>query len=242
MTPACAAAEQFDAVGEHAAPSAAEPALGGLRCAPDLAFGDVASTPNEADGGSVLPSGTPVYVALEEDLSTATAELGQIFRVTVCQDVVAHDTIAIPSGTEGWGEVTFVSRRGGFGKPGILGITLREMTLSGETVALDGRYREEGRNNNTATAITFFAVGVFAGVIKGAPGDIPKGRVLKARTGEDIEFTIAATLPQVPASDAPAAAPGDRQLAPDAVTAVGDDPVAASEDIPTTTAPIMTGD
>jgi hypothetical protein len=241
LTPACALAGQTEAASEHAVPPAVEPAHGAVPCAPRPASGDASSQSNRLEGVSALPAGTPVYVVLEDDLSTATAELGQVFRVTVCQDVVAQGAIAIPSGTEGWGEVTFVSRRGGFGKPGILGITLREMALGGKTIALDGRYREEGRNNNTATAITFFAVGVFAGVIKGAPGDIPKGRVLKARTGENIELAGAAKPPESPASEGSTATDGGPQPAQDAPAVAADGATADSANT-STTQPFMTGD
>jgi len=147
---------------------------------------------------SVLPAGSPVYVVLQQDLSTATAEIGQRFEVAVAQDVVAEGTVVIPAGAEGWGEVTFVTNRGGFGKPGILGITLRELELGDRAVKLDGRYREEGTSRNAESAATYFVVGVFAGLIRGGKGGIPAGRELKARTGEAIAFVVGAEPPPVP--------------------------------------------
>jgi hypothetical protein len=82
-----------------------------------------------------------------------------------------------------------------------LGITLRHFDLGGKIIALDGRYREEGGNNNGAAVATWFAVGVFAGFIKGKSGIIPKGRELKARTGEDIAFTLGVSQPAVVIAD-----------------------------------------
>ena len=152
-----------------------------------------------ASTGSVLPSGTTVYVVLDEDLSTATAVVGDRFRVVVSQDVIAEGTTVIPRGAVGWGEVTFVSNRGGFGKSGILGISLRTLELGGRNIALDGRYREEGTSRDGATVATFFVAGVFAGLIKGGDGGIPRGRELKARIGENLDFVVRVEPPPVQA-------------------------------------------
>ena len=153
-----------------------------------------ADTPvqQDAEQRSILPAGTPVIVMLNEELTTQASIKGDAFTITVLHDVVAEDTVIIPQGTTGIGEVTFVSRKGGFGKPGILGISVRSLDLGGETILLDGRYREEGGNNNGAVAATWVAVGIFSGFIKGKAGVIPQGRELKARTAEDIAFTVGA--------------------------------------------------
>ncbi len=170
---------------------------------PVIATGNLQSSPK-----SMLPAGTPVIVMMNEELSSKDSVLGDTFSVTVLHDVVDSGTIVIPKGTIGHGEITFRSKKGGFGKPGILGIALRDLDLDGKKVSLDGRYREEGGGNGTAVAATWIAVGVFSGFIQGKTGVIPKGRELKARTGEDIPV-VAGGAPQstpVPASIVPAAA------------------------------------
>lgn len=135
-----------------------------------------------------LPSRTVVHVALDEPLTSQTHVVGDRFAVTVTDDVLADDKIAIPAGTRGFGDITFVTDRGAFGKPGIIGITLRYLEMGEKILLLDGRYREEGGNNNGITAATMFAVGVFSGLIKGKVAIIPEGRVLKARVREDYVF------------------------------------------------------
>lgn len=162
-----------------------------------------------------LPAGTPVIVSLDAELSTQTSLLGDSFAVTVVHDVLQDGVIIIPKGTRGRGEVTFVTKKGAFGKPGIIGIALRDMELNGRQVLLDGRFREEGGNNNGAAAATMFAVGIVAGLVKGKTGVIPAGRELKGRTGEDIAEIYSA--PAVEAKDAPTIEP------------VPTDPMAASE-------------
>lgn len=143
----------------------------------------------------ILPAGTVVFVTLDADLSTMTAKLGDRFPVVVFDDVIDQDTIVIPKGAPGYGEVTFTTNKGAFGKPGIIGITLRQIQIDDRQFALSGRYREEGANNNGATAATMFAVGIFSAVIKGKPGIIQRGRKLKAHTGEPIAFIVGIPAP-----------------------------------------------
>lgn len=171
---------------------------------------------------ATLAAGTPVFVMLDADLSTMTAVLGDRFPVVVLHDVVEQDTIVIPKGATGYGEVTFTTNKGSFGKPGIIGITLRHLQIGDRQFALSGRYREEGANKDGATAATMFAVGVFSAFIKGKPGVIPRGRELKARTGEPIIFTpgISAT-PPAPIADTAI-------LAADPAPAAADTPAAAT--------------
>ena len=155
---------------------------------------------------------------MNEEVSSKTCKTGDHFGVTVLHDVVGQGAVVIPAGTLGNGEVTFCTNKGGFGKPGILGISLRAFVLNGKNVLLDGRYREEGGNNNGATAATWFAVGIFSGFITGKAGVIPKGRELRARTGEDLAFEPAKVSPTIaavsPAQSVGAAAPAVATVVP----------------------------
>ena len=175
-----------------------------------LSTGPVASQQDQA----VLAAGTPIVVAMDQALTTKESAVGDSFQVTVVDDVVVGTTVVIPKGTIGHGVVTFAAKRGGFGKGGILGIALRDLILGDRTVALDGVYREAGKSRAGATAATYFMVGIFAAAVVGDSSTIPKGRELKARTGEDIAYTPGAPPPQVPVktveatSTAPPAATG----------------------------------
>lgn len=158
---------------------------------------------------ATLARGAPLLLMLNTELSTKANKIGDPFEVTLLSDVVDGPNLVIPKGALGRGEVTFRAGTGGFGRAGMLMITLRTLDLGDRTIALDGRYREEGNNNNGATVATWVAVGVFSGFIKGKTGVIPKGRELKARTGEDIAY-----VPGVPAT-APAALQIERPAAPE---------------------------
>ena len=142
----------------------------------------------------VLPSGAPLTVVVNNALSSQSNHVGDRFQVAVAEDVSENGVVVIPKGTIGYGEVTFSTSKGGWGKGGILGIALRYLELNGETVELDGRYREEGRQRDGAASATMFAVGIFAALVKGGASAIPKGRLLQAHTASDISY-VAATLP-----------------------------------------------
>jgi hypothetical protein len=167
----------------------------------------------QSERQATLPAGTTVLVSLNDELATISNQIGDRFGVTVVQDVTQDGVVVIPKGTQGRGQITFLTKKGSFGKPGILGIALQHLDLNGEKFLLDGRYREEGGNNNAAAAATMFAVGIGAILVKGKSSAIPQGRELKARTGEDINFSLSpqpsAAPTAVEAKDVvPSASPG----------------------------------
>lgn len=188
----------------------------------------VAAAPPAPIQRLILPAGTPLTVVVNDSLSSQSNQVGDRFQVAVAEDVSDNGVVVIPKGTIGYGEVTFSTSKGGWGKGGILGITLRYLELNGETVELDGRYREEGKQRDGAASATMFAVGIFAALVKGGASAIPKGRLLKAHTATDISYT-ATTLP----------APGSVRsvAAAEAGPATSAAPVAAS----VTPAPVAVG-
>ncbi len=147
---------------------------------------------------AVLPVGTRLQLATLQHLTTIDNKLGDSFGIVVVEDVTQDGTIVIPKGAQGVGEVTFIGKNGGFGRPGILQIKVVSLNVGDRNLPIDGRFREEGANKNGVTAATYFAVGVFAGLIKGKPGGIERGRLLRARTAEPFEFVIGAAPPPVP--------------------------------------------
>jgi hypothetical protein len=139
--------------------------------------------PTPCPAGLVV-AGTPLVLTLDEGLSSATSKLGDEFHVTVLREVRVNGVVAVPQGAHGSGQVTFVSKRGGLGKAGILALSLRHIALGGKAFALDGHYEEDGaKRHNTAAAVWFLA-GVGAVLVRGGEAVIPTGRELTARTGQ----------------------------------------------------------
>jgi hypothetical protein len=178
----------------------------------------------------VLPFNTPVTVMLDEELSSKIAKSGDEFSVTVLDDVRIGETVIIPSGTQGLGEVRFANDRGGFGRAGLLDVSLRYIDLGDHKLPLRGRFRQEGKNNNGATVATWIAVGVFSGFIKGKEGVLLKGQQLKGRTASDYTFvpnSFAAS--NEPSPKATLLTSGDHEALGIQEASLASDPLKASE-------------
>jgi hypothetical protein len=147
---------------------------------------------------AVLAAGTPVDVEIDENLTSATNATGDRFRIIVIHDVIDNGTIVIPKGAPGHGAITWLGGRGDFGKAGLIAFAVRDVEVGDRKIALDGSFREEGKNKNGATAATWVAVGVFAGLIKGKDLIIPKGRELRAWTRLPVTYARGASPPPVP--------------------------------------------
>jgi hypothetical protein len=184
---------------------------------PSLPSANATPAPSQPAAQQILPVGTRLHLRLEDNISSVTSKPGDSFRVTVLEDVKSDETVVIPAGTHGRGEVTFVTNRGDFGKPGILSMEMREIQLGDRSVPVDGRYREEGKNKTGATTATFFAVGIFAGFIKGKVAVVEKGRELGASTGGDIAFVRGAPPPAIVIPDWPIPHSADATADPSAV-------------------------
>lgn len=168
-----------------------------------IGTGQAVETPTAVPASYVLPAGAPIVVATADDLSSTVNKVGDSFKVIVAYDVVDRGIVVVPKGTTGIGEVTFSSKKGGFGRAGLLGIALRTLDLNGKQIELDGRYREEGKDNGGAAGAVVFAVGIVGIAVTGKNSLIPKGRELKAHTGEDISYSAAAPA-VVPVETVPA--------------------------------------
>jgi hypothetical protein len=162
-------------------------------CAPLLAQQMPASASAVAVPSTILATGTPIAVVVSDDVTAGKAKVGDRFGITLLEDLLGPNGTVIPKGTLGEGEVTFSAGRGGFGRNGMLGIAVRHLQVGARKIAIDGRYREEGKQREGAVAVTAFTVGALgAAFIKGGQCTIPKGRVLKARLGEDLTLPLLA--------------------------------------------------
>lgn len=169
----------------------------------------ILSGPQQAQ--TALPANTEIALTMNEDLTTKGGRIdeGHMFRLTVSQDVRIGNFIVIPRGTPAFGEVTWLTGKGAFGKSGKMEIDLRYVDLNGRRVPVTGHYRQEGEGNTVATVAGIIAVGVFSAFITGKSARIPRGRELKAFTSEVLPVALPAslTVQAVDVPKAPVAAP-----------------------------------
>jgi hypothetical protein len=140
-------------------------------------------------GGLILNAGIPITLAVSQEVNTSKNHEGDIFPLTVVNDVKIGETVVIPRGTPAFGEITWRTGKGAFGKSGKMEFVLRHIDLGGQRVPIAGSYRQEGEGNTIATGVGIIAVGVFAGFITGKRARLPMGRELMAQIAEPVQFT-----------------------------------------------------
>jgi hypothetical protein len=162
------------------------------------------AAPAAADMGLLmLTAGTPITLAVSQEVNSSTHRAGDVFPLTVLNDVRIGETVVIPRGTPAQGEVTWRTGKGAFGKSGKLEFSLRYIDLGGQHIPVSGDFRQEGEGNTIATGIGIIAVGVFAGFITGKRARLPVGRELMSQIVEPVPFTADGHL--APSFDAAAA-------------------------------------
>lgn len=141
-----------------------------------------------------LNAGTPITLAMAEEVNSSTHREGQTFKLAVLDDVKVGETTVIPRGTPAIGEITWRTGKGAFGKSGKLEFALRYIDLNGSKIPVTGDFRQEGEGNTVATGVGVIAIGVFAGFITGKRARVPVGRELMSQTAQPLSFTGAGSL------------------------------------------------
>lgn len=167
-----------------------------------VAAGDAPSAADAAPAETALPVpvaapveklmlhvGTPITLAVTEEVNSSTHKEGDAIKLTVLNDVSIGNAVVIPRGTPATGEVTWRTGKGAFGKSGKLEFSLRDILLNGTRIPVTGNYRQEGEGNTVATGVGVIAIGVFAGFITGKRARLPVGRELMAQLAQTVPFT-----------------------------------------------------
>lgn len=130
-----------------------------------------------------LPAKTQITLELMENLSTRTAQPGQMVRLMVYKDVKVGGMALIRDRTEAEGRITRVRRPGPFGRPGMLMVQVLSLTtVDGQTVYFsDGAfgylYAEGHSRFGIALPLTFLGV-----LVKGSHAELNSGEMMVAKT------------------------------------------------------------
>ncbi len=82
-----------------------------------------------------MPANTPVYVTLDESVSSKTAKVGQILTGSVSQNVVVNGKTAIPKGSNANLVVASVQASGRLSTPAKLYVRLDSVVVNGKTIS-----------------------------------------------------------------------------------------------------------
>ncbi len=135
-----------------------------------------------------LIAGTPIPLVVASEVNSSTHKAGDMFQLTVLNDIKVGDTLVIPRGTPATAEITWRTGKGAFGKSGKLEFSLRYIELDGKRIPISGDFRQEGEGNTIATGVGLLAVGLFAGFITGKRARLPTGRELLSQLSQPVTF------------------------------------------------------
>ena len=132
----------------------------------------------------VVPAGTPISVALDVDVSTKTARVGDPVDAHVASAVVIEGRTAIPAGTRVRGLVSeVVSGSNSIGGTPTLGLKFDGIELQpGRTVGISGALHEQGKSD-TGRDTAKIAGGALVGAIIGKQIGDNKGRLIGGLLG-----------------------------------------------------------
>lgn len=159
---------------------------------------DAVATAHDAPSCCVLADGTLVQIEVVETLNTKTVQRGQRFPLRLVEPVYAGDTLVLPAGTEGEGEVVHAERARMAGKAGELILAARFLRTPSGNLPLRGM-KLGGAGESHADAA--FWVPLVGFVINGGQVEVPAGTRARAKLAGP------ATLP--PAAPVPPARPDD---------------------------------
>ncbi|MBI4904015.1 MAG: PEGA domain-containing protein [Acidobacteria bacterium] len=152
-----------------------------------------------------IPDGTKIRVRLEQPISSATAEDGQVVSLSVADPVRVGNAIVIPQGSAVTGSVVSSSQKRRLGRSGKIDFSIdRVRAIDGQWVTV--RYavtKKDGGNRMLATGVT---TGIMAATIwpaapfflmmKGKDATIPKGAMFDVFT--DDSHLVMNTTPTSP--------------------------------------------
>lgn len=166
-----------------------------------------------------VPANLAVTVRMNSELNTSRNREGETFYATVANDVVHNGFVVIPRGSRAVGTITWLTKKGMFGKSGKMDISIDTIEIGSNRIATVGTFRQEGEGNTVATVGAVIVAPVIGFFVTGRSGVIPSGRELEVHTRDPFDVAIAAAAP----APVPVAAP----VAP--ATAAPVAPAAASE-------------
>ncbi|KAF1723006.1 hypothetical protein SAMN06296416_102233 [Pseudoxanthomonas wuyuanensis] len=132
-----------------------------------------------------LAEGTPLVLELLDPINSASSKRGDRFRLRLAEAVLFDDTIALPAGIEGVGEVVHAERSRGGGKPGELLLAARYLSYRGQSIKLRGlKLGGSGRDTSHVALAVATGAGPFAHFIRGKEIEIPAQTLASAKLGE----------------------------------------------------------
>jgi hypothetical protein len=155
---------------------------------------DPAPAPTFHEG--TISTGTLLDVSLDEELSTETSNVGDVFTVTLLSPVTDETHVLIPAGTRIQGKVTALEVSGRAGQQAVIRLDFGQLLLDGEsrqvmlTVA-EANPTTRGRKSTEEKAVTIGAGAVVGGILGRVIGGNATGTIIGGAAGAAAGTAIA---------------------------------------------------
>ncbi len=155
-----------------------------------------------------VPAMTPVFIKVDQELSSKKSKPGERFPILIAEDVRVDGRVVIPAGSAGEGEVIHAAKSSVGGKAGELILAARYVKVGEVDVPLRSMQlggAGKSRMNESLAASFVYGVGFF---VVGGAVIVPRDSLAGAKTAVDIELPVQlaapAAPPEVPADATPA--------------------------------------
>jgi len=166
---------------------------------PLAAFAQEPAIPVAGSGPMVdVPALTPVLVRIDDTISSNKNKPGDRFGISVAEDVRVDNTVVIPAGSAGEGEVIHAAKSGAGGKAGELILAARYVRVGDVVVRLRSFIiGVVGKDHSADALATSFIAGPFAMFVHGGVVTVPRDTRGIAKTAS--QFQLPAAAASVPA-------------------------------------------
>lgn len=146
----------------------------------------------------VVPALTPVIIRIDEEISSQKHKSGHRFPISVTEDVRIGDSIVIPAGSRGEGEVIHAAKPGAGGKAGELILAARFVRVGDNEIRLRSfALGAQGRDRSGAALGTSFVAGPFAMFVRGGAVVVLRETTGTAKTALEFRLpAVSATPPE----------------------------------------------
>ena len=147
----------------------------------------------QVTAGNVLRAGSPVAVALSEQLTTKGKSLrvGQRVRLEVAQDVLLNGRLAIPARSPVEGVLTEVRNKGMCGKSGAIRLHIVSVNINGVSVRLSGDMDTRGETGTAGVVGAVVALPIAGFFVTGTSAEMPLNMPGRAFLDQDIAIAPA---------------------------------------------------
>lgn len=138
--------------------------------------------------GRSIAGGTTFDVTLNQELSTRTSQVGDLYSATLVHPLTDGRLVIVPAGATVLGQVTVVQKSGGQGQQAVLNLSINEVSFDGETYPLQASIVEanpetRSRSSTGAKAAKIGGAAVAGAILGGIIGGNATGAIIGTAVG-----------------------------------------------------------